>query len=473
MKLMPKTKPMEIKPDSASSVKWDEVAGVDQAKAELREVVDFLTDPARFRKLGATVPKGILLHGPPGTGKTLLAKAVANESGARFYSQSAASFVEMFAGLGAARIRRLFAEARDHAPAILFIDEIDAVGARRGSDNNSEREQTLNQLLVEMDGFESSGELVVIAASNLLDKLDPALLRPGRFDRQIFVSPPDVVGRQAILGVHTANKPLDQDVDFELIARQTSGLTGAELANICNEAAIAAARGLRPRVRHQDFEHALERVVAGMETPRTMNEHERRVVAFHEAGHALLGELLPGTTRTHRVSIVPRGSALGYVLHLPEEDRYLSTRAELMNELVVLLGGRAAEELVFGSITSGASDDLRKVAEISRRMIHEWAMGTSVSAIQMLAEGGAVSDRTRELRDAEQQHLADEAMRRAAQLIGEYRPQLDAIAGALLTHEVLERDDIERIMDGVQAPASTGGRLRIAATSPTNVQKDA
>src|SRR6201991_1351559 len=241
MKLMPRTKPQEIKPHSAVSVRWNEVAGADEAKAELQEVVDFLRDPKRFKELGATVPKGVLLHGPPGTGKTLLAKAVAGESGAQFYSQSASSFVEMFAGLGAARIRRLFSEARKHRPAIVFIDEIDAVGARRGSDNNSEREQTLNQLLVEMDGFGSTGDLVVIAASNLLEKLDPALLRPGRFDRQIFVSPPDVTGREAILRVHTENKPLDAEVDLQLLARQTSGLTGAELANIANEAAVAAA----------------------------------------------------------------------------------------------------------------------------------------------------------------------------------------------------------------------------------------
>jgi cell division protease FtsH len=464
MKLMPKTKPMELKPDSSGSVKWDEVAGVDQAKAELREVVDFLADPERFRKLGAKVPKGIILHGPPGTGKTLLAKAVANESGSKFFGQSAASFVEMFAGLGAARIRRLFAEARKQAPAIIFIDEIDAVGAQRGSDNNSEREQTLNQLLVEMDGFSGSGDVVVIAASNLLEKLDPALMRPGRFDRQVFVSPPDVEGRKAILEVHTRGKPLAKDVDFELTARQTSGLTGAELANICNEAAISAARGLRPRVEQKDFEHALERVVAGMETRRTMNEHERRVVAFHEAGHAVLGELLPGTTRLHRVSIVPRGAALGYVLRLPDEDRYLDTRAELMDQMVALLGGRAAEQLVFGSITSGASDDLRKVAEISRKMIHEWAMGTSVSAIQLMAEGGAVSDRTRELRDAEQQHLADEAMRRAQRLLAEHRTELDAIANALLVHEVLDRHDIERLMSGVETPRETAaGHLWVAA----------
>ena len=467
MKLMPKTKPQEIKPDSAGSIKWDEVAGADEAKAELQEVVDFLREPKRFRDLGAKVPKGILLHGPPGTGKTLLAKAVANESGAQFFAQSASSFVEMFAGLGSARIRRLFAEARKHPRAIVFIDEIDAVGAQRGSDNNSEREQTLNQLLVEMDGFATTGELVVIAASNLLEKLDPALLRPGRFDRQILVSPPDVGGREAILRVHTRNKPV-AEVDLAIIARQTAGLTGADLANIANEAAIAAARNRRSKLAQADFDNALERVVAGMQSRRALTHHERRVIAFHEAGHALCSELLPGVDRTHRISIVPRGQALGYTLHFPDEDRYLKTSAELMDEMVVLLGGRAAEQLVFGSITTGASDDLKRVAAISRNMIHEWAMGTSVSALQLASEGGAVSDRTRELRDAEQQHLADEAMRRAVRLITEYRAQLDQLAGGLLRHEVLERDDIERIMQDVPSPRTTAsGHLRIAAAKKT------
>jgi cell division protease FtsH len=469
-KLMPKTKPQEIKPDSAGSIKWDQVAGADEAKAELQEVIDFLREPKRFTDVGAKVPKGILLHGPPGTGKTLLAKAVANESGAQFFAQSAASFVEMFAGLGAARIRRLFSMARDAAPAVVFIDEIDAVGAVRGSDNNSEREQTLNQLLVELDGFSAGGEVVVIAASNLLEKLDPALLRPGRFDRQIFVSPPDVKGRRAILGVHTRDKPIDPDVDFDRVARRTAGLTGAELANICNEAAIAAVRGGRGQVMQTDFDYALERVVAGMETPRTLNEHEREVVAFHEAGHALCAELLDGATPTHRISIIPRGKALGYTLHFPDEDRYLSTQEELIDQLTVSLGGRAAEQLVFGSITNGASDDLRKVAELTRRMIHEWAMGTSVSALQLNAEGGAVSDRTRELRDAEQQHLADEAMRRAVGLIIEYRAELDALANALLRHEVLEREEIEAIMAGVAPIVRNSGELLIAATEPSDIK---
>jgi cell division protease FtsH len=448
MKLMPRTKPTEIEPDSSSSIGWADVAGADEAKAELQEVVEFLRDPTRFEKLGATVPKGILLHGPPGTGKTLLAKAVAHESGAHFFSQSAAAFVEMFAGLGAARIRRLFAIARKQRPAVIFIDEIDAVGGQRGSDNNSEREQTLNQLLVEMDGFGSTGDVVVIAASNLLEKLDPALLRPGRFDRQIFVSPPDVAGREEILKVHTRSKPLG-DVDLELLARQTSGLTGADLANLANEAAIFAARRRGDRVLQEDFDAALERVVAGMQSRRTLNEHERRVVAFHEAGHAVCAELLPGVNRVHKVSIVPRGQALGYTLNLPEEDRYLKTREELIDYMTVLLGGRAAEQLVFGAITTGASDDLARVSEISRSMVHDYAMGTSITSRRVDAEGGAVSDRTRQMRDEEQQHLADEAMRGATRLIAQHRDQLEQLANALLLNEVLERGDIARIMEGI------------------------
>jgi cell division protease FtsH len=455
-KLMPRTKPQQIEPASNDSVPWDDVAGVEEAKAELREVVEFLQDPERFRRLGAKVPKGILLHGPPGTGKTLLAKAVAHESGAHFFSQSAAAFVEMFAGLGAARIRRLFQTAREHRPAIIFIDEIDAVGGERGSDNNGEREQTLNQLLVEMDGFSSSGDLVVIAASNLLEKLDPALLRPGRFDRQVFVSPPDVAGREAILRVHTRDKPLSADCDLATIARQSAGFTGADLANICNEAAIFAARARRPSLEHGDFDNAVERVVAGLQSRRALNDHERRVVAFHEAGHALCAELLPGVDRVHKISIVPRGRALGYTLNLPEEDRYLKTREELIDYMTVLLGGRAAEEIVFGAITTGAADDLRRVADISREMVHEYAMGTSIMSRRVASEGGAVSDRTRQLRDEEQQHLTDQAMRAAARLITEHRDKLDSLAGALLRNEVLERADIDRIMEGVP-------RLRVVA----------
>src|SRR5437588_5617934 len=349
LKLMPKTKPQQIKPASNASVSWDDIAGADEAKAELQEIVDFLRDPKRFRKLGARVPKGVMLHGPPGTGKTLLAKAVAHESGAQFFSQSAAAFVEMFAGLGAARIRRLFSIARKNAPAIIFIDELDAVGGRRGSDLSGEKDQTLNQLLVEMDGFSTTGDLVVLGASNFIEKLDPALMRPGRFDRQVFVAPPDVKGRQGILGVHTRDKPLE-DVDLELVAQQTSGLTGADLANICNEAAIFAARRGGATIIGVDFEHALERVIAGVQSRRVLNDHEKRVVAYHEAGHALCGELLPSVDRVHKISIVPRGRALGFTLNLPDEDRYLKSREELIDFMTMLLGGRVAEQAVFAAI---------------------------------------------------------------------------------------------------------------------------
>src|SRR3954449_11104596 len=470
LKMMPRTKPQQIKPDAKSSMGWDDVAGAPEAKHELPQVVEFLRDPKRFAKVGATVPKGIMLHGPPGTGKTLLAKAVAHESGAQFFSQSAAAFVEMFAGLGAARIRRLFAMARENRPAIIFIDEIDAVGGQRGSDNNGEREQTLNQLLVEMDGFNSTGDLVVIAASNLLEKLDPALLRPGRFDRQILVSPPDVRGREAILEVHTRGKPLGPAVDLELLARQTSGLTGADLANLCNEAAIACARGHRDLITQADFDSALERVVAGMQSRRTLNDHERRVVAYHEAGHALCAELLPGVDRVHKISIVPRGRALGYTLNLPEEDRYLKTREELIDYMTVLLGGRAAEEIVFGAITTGASDDLSRVADISRSMVHDYAMGTTITSRRVSHEGGLVSDRTRELRDEEQQHLTDEAMRGAMKLILEHRDKLDDLARSLLDNEVLEREDINRIMEGtpkLERPRGQGLRV-VAIEAPVD-----
>jgi cell division protease FtsH len=463
-KLMPRTKPTEMKPESTSLIGWDDVAGADEAKEELQEVVEFLRDAKRFKDLGAKVPKGIMLHGPPGTGKTLLAKAVARESGAHFISQSAASFVEMFAGLGAARIRRLFNEARKHAPAIVFIDEIDAVGGVRGSDNNSEREQTLNQLLVELDGMNSTGDVVVIAASNLLDKLDPALMRPGRFDRQIFVSPPDVTGRREILEVHTKSKPVADSVDLDVIARQTSGLTGADLANIANEAAIFAARSRRDMITQADFDSALERVVAGMQSRRALNDHERRVVAYHEAGHAVCAELLDGVNRVHKISIVPRGRALGYTLNLPDEDRHLKTRDELLNFMAMLLGGRVAEELVFGAVTTGASDDLLRVSDISRSMVHEFAMGTSIVALRVSAHGGEVSDRTRQLRDDEQQHLADEAMRMARRVLVEHRGKLEEFARLLLEQETLERADIDRVMEDVPRPRRTGGQeLRVVA----------
>jgi cell division protease FtsH len=467
MRFMPRTRPEQIKPDSSPPISWAEIAGADEAKEELREIVDYLRDPKRFRDIGAKVPKGVLLHGPPGTGKTLLAKAVAHESGATFFSQSAASFVEMFVGVGAARIRRLFKAARKKAPAIVFIDEIDAVGGHRGHDISGERDQTLNQLLVELDGFTARREVVVIAASNLLEKLDPALLRPGRFDRQIFVSPPDVGGRERILHVHSRNKPLHDDVNLKLLARQTSGLTGADLANICNEAAIFAARRGSFKVQMRDFDSALERVVAGVESRRALTDHEKRVVAYHEAGHALCGELLPSVDRVHRISIVPRGKALGYTLNLPDEDRYLKTREELIDYMTMLLGGRAAEQLVFGAITTGAADDLRRVAEIAQAMVREYAMGTGTTSLR--AHDATASETTRRRLDDEARELADEAFRAATAILDGHRLELDKLASTLLSNEILERGDIDRIMGGVPAAAPRRiGEVSLAAATAVN-----
>jgi len=465
VKLMPRTKPVQIKPETKSSISWDEIAGVDESKDELKEVVEFLRDPKRFKALGARVPKGVLLHGPPGTGKTLLAKAVAHESGAQFFSQSAASFVEMFAGLGAARIRRLFREARKHAPAIIFIDELDAVGGRRGSDISGEREQTLNQLLVEMDGFDTTGDLVVMAASNLLEKLDPALLRPGRFDRQVFVTPPDVNGRERILEVHTRNKPV-HDVDLSTVAAKTSGLTGADLANLANEASIRCARRHGIALTRHDFDEALERIIAGVQSRRVLTDHEKSVIAYHEAGHALCAELLPGVDRVHKISIVPRGKALGYTLNLPDEDRYLKTREELIDQMTVLLGGRIAEQLVFGEVTTGASDDLKRVASVAHAMVHDYAMGNSGTSQRAVPRDEPNSEWFRRVRDEEQHELAFEAQRMAQALLGDHRDKLEEIANQLLRDEVIERDDLDEIMAGVPRMTRHGGHgLQVVAAT--------
>lgn len=446
LKVMPRVRPQQIKPDAKSAVNWHDIAGVQEVKRELQEVVDFLHNPKQFKKLGAQVPKGIMLYGPPGTGKTLIAKAVAHESGAQFFSQSASSFVEMFAGLGAARIRRLFSEARKHAPAIIFIDELDAVGTARGEKFSREQDQTLNQLLVEMDGFEGASQLVVIAASNRIESLDPALLRPGRFDRQIFVSPPDMRGREQILKVHSSNKPLDESVDLELVAKQTSGLAGADLANICNEAAIFAGRRRGETISRADFDAALERVVAGLQSHRVMNEEEKRIVAWHEAGHALASELLPTVDKVQKISIVPHGRALGYTLNLPEEDRYLKSSDELLDYMKVLLAGRVAEEITFGRATTGAADDLKKVTQISKAMVHEYGMGNEMATLTVPADDLSISDETRALRDQEQRALADEAYNEAFNLLTSNQATLDRLAKRLLDREVLERDSIEEIV---------------------------
>ena len=341
---MPRVKPAPVERSSNEAVTWSDVAGLEEAKDELKEVVEFLRERKRFEQLGARIPKGILLYGPPGTGKTLLAKAVASESGANFYSSSASAFVEMFAGLGAARIRKLFEEARKNAPAIVFIDELDAAGSTRsgGGGYNREHDQTLNQLLVELDGFSSREDVIVMGASNRLQDLDPALLRPGRFDRQVHVAPPDLKGREAILKVHTRSKPLASDVDLGRIARQTSGLTGADLSSICNEAAIFAAREGVQHIRALDFDNAMERVVAGLQSRRAVTDKEKRILAYHEAGHALMSHLMGETLPVHKVTIIARGDALGYAYYLPEEERYLHTKEELVDVMKVALAGRAA-----------------------------------------------------------------------------------------------------------------------------------
>jgi cell division protease FtsH len=451
LQLMPRVKPSSIDPNSSTSVTWKDVAGVEEAREELQEVVDFIRHPKRFARLGARVPKGILLYGPPGTGKTLLAKAVAHESGASFYSQSASAFVEMFAGLGASRIRRLFAEARKNAPAIVFIDELDAVGAARtGHGFNREQDQTLNQLLVELDGFADREQVVVMGASNRLQDLDPALLRPGRFDRQVHVSPPDVAGREEILRVHTRGKPLADDVDLFLIARQTAGLTGADLANIANEAAIFAGRRERLFITMDDFESAIERVVAGMQQRRVVSEKEKRILAYHEGGHALMSHLMGDIMPVQKATIVSRGQALGYTLNLPAEDRYMHTKEELVDMMKVFLAGRAAEFVVFGRVTNGAANDLERVTALARSMVFEYGMSEGVVSRTMRADNYALSEETKKLRDQEQGRLTDVAYSEAVRLLQKHRASLDRVATALLDKETLDRTELEALFSDVE-----------------------
>ena len=473
VQMMPRVKPAAMKPDTRTDVSWSDVAGAEEAKAELQEVVDFLRHPKQFERLGARVPKGILLYGPPGTGKTLLAKACARESGAAFYSQSASAFVEMFAGLGASRIRRLFKEARKHAPSIVFIDELDAVGAARSNHGfNREQDQTLNQLLVELDGFENAHQVVVMGASNRIQDLDQALLRPGRFDRQMLVPPPDLKGRIAIFAVHTRGKPLAPGVDLGQIARQTSGLTGAELANICNEAAIFAGRRSDMYLNQSDFDNALERVVAGLQQKKVLTEKERRILSYHEAGHALMAHLMGAAMELQKVTIVSRGEALGYAFYLPEEDRYLHTKEELIDRMIVALAGRAAEEVVFGRVTNGAANDLEKVTDIARSMVFEWGMAESVSSRTLRADNYALSEATKSLRDQEQARLTDSAYAEAVRLLQKHRIPLDRLAGLLLEKETLLRDEVVELLVGVEsesrASESVGVPQIVASTQHTS-----
>ena len=469
--MMPRTTPANMTKGSRSQTSWADVAGVEEVRGELMEVVEFMRDPKRFQQLGAKVPKGLLLYGPPGTGKTLLAKAVAYESGANFYSASASSFVEMFAGLGAARIRRLFREARKHAPSIVFIDELDAVGAQRtGHGFNREQDQTLNQLLVELDGFDGAEQVVVMGASNRIQDLDQALLRPGRFDRQLLVPPPDLAGREAILRVHTRGKPLNlDDVDLAMVARQTSGLTGAELANVCNEAAIRAGRRGDVAIAQGDFDWALERVVAGLQQRKVLTDKERRILAYHEGGHALMGHLMGSVMELQKVTIVSRGNALGYAFYLPEEDRYLHTKEELIDGMIVALAGRAAEEVVFGRVTNGAANDLEKVTEIARSMVFEWGMADSVSSRTMRADNYALSEATKRVRDEEQASLTDGAYDEALRLLRKHRAPLDRIAAALLEKETLVREELQALVEDVEAESrasETVGVPRVVASDP-------
>src|SRR5919112_678469 len=453
--LMPKVKAAEVDTKSRSATTWADVAGVDEVRAELQEIVDFLRNPRQFEKLGARVPKGILLHGPPGTGKTMLAKAAAHESGATFFAASASSFIEMFAGLGAARIRRLFNDARKKAPAIIFIDELDAIGtARSGHSLNREQDQTLNQLLVELDGFGGEDQVVVMAASNRLEQLDAALLRPGRFDRQVLVGEPDLTSREAILRVPTRDKPLPPDVDLPTLPRQTAGLTGADLANLANEAAIFAGREERSYITQDNFDEAMERVVAGLQTRRVVTEKEKRVLAFHEAGHALMSYLMGDIMPLHKVSIVGRGNALGYAYYLPTEDRYVRTKEELIDSMKITLAGRAAEHVVFGRISTGAADDLEKVTELARAMVFEYGMSDSAPSRTMRADNYALSEETKRLRDQEQSLLTDGAFNEAVRLLTKHRVYLDRVATTLLQKETLDREEMFELLEGV-APESS------------------
>lgn len=448
-----------------TKVTFKDVAGIDEVLEEVQEIVEYLKNPGKFARLGAKVPKGILLVGPPGTGKTLLARAIAGEAGVPFFSISGSDFVEMFVGVGAARVRDMFQKAKANAPCIVFIDELDAVGRKRGAGiggGHDEREQTLNQLLAEMDGFEGDTGVIVLAATNRPDVLDPALLRPGRFDRKIVVPPPDLRGREAILRIHTRNKKLAPDVDLSVLARRTPGFVGADLENLCNEAALLAARKNKPAIEMSDFEEALERVITGLARKGMyIKDEERRRIAYHEAGHALVSKLLPNTDPLLKVTIVPRGmGALGYALQLPAEDRYVLTKSELMERLTVLLGGRAAEEVVFGDQTTGAAEDLKHATELAKRMVVEYGMSEELGPLSLgkertnifLGEEIVKSDEhSEELTaaiDREIRRLVLDAYARAKDLISRYRAALDRLAEELLRRETLDKEDVDRILAG-------------------------
>ena len=455
--------------DASVKVTFHDVAGVDEAKEELEEIIDFLKDPQRFQRLGGKIPKGVLLMGPPGTGKTLLAKAIAGEANVPFFSISGSDFVEMFVGVGASRVRDLFDQGKKHAPCIIFIDEIDAVGRHRGAGlggGHDEREQTLNALLVEMDGFESNEGVILIAATNRPDVLDPALTRPGRFDRQVVVPNPDIKGREGILKVHSKNIPIEDDVDLEIVARGTPGFSGADLANLVNEAALLAARKDQVRVTMEDFEEAKDKVLMGTER-RSMiiSDEEKRSTAFHEAGHTLVAKKIPGADPIHKVTIIPRGRALGLTQQLPIDERHSYSREYLSDRLAILLGGRVAEELVFNTMTTGASDDINRATELARKMVCDYGMSEAMGPLTFgkkeeqiflgreIAQHRDYSESTAIKIDEEVKKLVAEAHQRARTILTENMEALHWLASALLEHEVLGGEEIEVVIHGQNLPA--------------------
>ena len=450
--------------DNKPKIKFDAVAGCDEAKEELQEVIHFLKDPEKFKKLGAKVPKGVLLVGSPGTGKTLLARAAAGEADVPFFSTSGSEFVEMLVGVGAARVRDLFAQSKKYQPCIIFIDEIDAVGRHRGAGlggGHDEREQTLNQLLVELDGFDEKTSTILIAATNRPDILDPALLRPGRFDRHIVVDKPDVKGREEILKVHMKEKTFADDVDVKVLARSTPGLVGADIENLVNEAALLAARKDREKITMQDLEEGIERVMAGPERKsRIISEREKKIIAYHETGHAIVAKILPGADPVHKISIIPRGqAALGYTLQLPEEDRFLISKTDLMNRIIILLSGRVTEEIVFNDVTSGAANDLERATKTARQMVTELGMSESIGLVKLgnkreeiflgrdISEDRNYSEEVAYVIDKEVKAIIDECYERAKEILTEHRDLLDKIAGVLLEREVLDAEEFSKLMD--------------------------
>ncbi|MBQ7606550.1 MAG: ATP-dependent zinc metalloprotease FtsH [Desulfovibrionaceae bacterium] len=453
----------------SNKVTFQDVAGVDEAKEELSEVVEFLSNPKKFTRLGGRIPKGVLLVGPPGTGKTLLARAVAGEAGVPFFSISGSDFVEMFVGVGASRVRDLFVQGKKNAPCLIFIDEIDAVGRKRGAGlggGHDEREQTLNQLLVEMDGFESNEGVILIAATNRPDVLDPALLRPGRFDRQVVVPTPDLRGRRRILEVHTKKTPLGKNVNLDTLAKGTPGFSGADLENLVNEAALQAAKHNQNKLLMEDFEFAKDKVLMGRERKSLiLSDEEKRITAYHEGGHALVAKLLPKTDPVHKVTIIPRGRALGITMQLPEEDRHGYSRQWLKNNLVVLLGGRVAEELVFNEITTGASNDIERVTSTARKMVCEWGMSDVIGTLSIGETGEEIfigrewvqsknfSEETARLVDLEVKKIVQEAYGRCKQLLEENIETLHSIAEALLERETITGEELDLIMQKLPLPA--------------------